>query len=58
MAIHDLGQDTRGWRVFLVPAGPFRVLLVRLEGKFLELVQQANPVMIYVNPSTDADALD
>ena len=38
MAIHDLGQDTRGWRVLLV--------------------QQANPVMIYVNPSTDADAFD
>ena len=58
MAIHDLGQDTRGWRVLLVPAGPFRVLQVHLEGKFLELVQQANPVMIYVNPSTDADAFD
>ena len=43
MAIHYLCQDTRGWRVLLVPAGPFRVLQVHLEGKFLELVQQANP---------------
>ena len=58
MAIQDLGQDTRGWRVLLVPAGPLRVIQVHLEGKFLELVQQANPVMIYVNPSTDADAFD
>ena len=58
MAIHYLCQDTRGWRVLLVPAAPLRVRQVHLEGKFLELVQQANPVMIYVNPSIDADAFD
>ena len=63
MAIRDLGldtrgEDTRGWRMLLMAAGPKRILRVHLEGKFLELVQQEKPTLVYVNPSTDPDALD
>ena len=51
------GEDTRGWRMLLMAAGPKRIR-VHLEGKFLELVQQEKPTLVYVNPSTDPDALD
>ena len=52
------GEDTRGWRMLLLAAGPGSILQVHLEGKFLELVQQEKPTLVYVNPSTDPDALD
>ena len=39
-------------------AGPKRILRIHLEGKFLELVQQDKPTLVYVNPSIDPNASD
>ena len=52
------GEDTRGWRMLWVAAGPFRILRIHLDGKLLELVQQDKPTLVYVNPSTDPDSFD
>ena len=52
------GKDTRGWRMIWVAAGPNNILRIHLEGKLLQLVQQDEPMLVYVNPSTDPDAFD
>ena len=52
------GKDTRGWRMLWVAAGPNNILRIHLEGKLLELVQQDEPMLVYVKPSTDPDAVD
>ena len=57
LGLDTRGEDTRGWRMLLMAAGPKRIR-VHLEGKFLELVQQEKPTLVYVNPSTDPDVLD
>ena len=49
-----LGKDNRGWHVFDVPPQSQNELTtminLKIGGKLLQLVQQSQPMRVYVNP--------
>ena len=49
-----LGKDIRGWHVFDVPPPQSQkkptMINLKIGGKLLQLVQQSQPMRVYVNP--------
>ena len=51
-SITYLGKDNRGWHVVDVPPSQNEMTMINLKigGKLLQLVQQSQPMRVYVNP--------
>ena len=53
LIITHLGKDIRGWHVFDVPPqsqNELTMINLKIGGKLLQLVQQSQPMRVYVNP--------